>query len=52
MLWLAFSHPAGFAVTLVAALVVSVMLTLLLLRFLKSLVRGLRGRLGGATTAA
>ena len=52
ILWLAFSHPAGFAVALVAALVVSVLLTLLLLRFLKSLVRGLRGRLGGATTAA
>ena len=49
---LAFSPPAGFAVALVAARVVSVLLTLLLLTFLKSLVCGLRGRLGGAMTAA
>ena len=52
MLWLAFTQPAWFAVALAVALVVSVLLTLLLLKFLKSLVRGLRGRLGGASTAA
>jgi Domain of unknown function (DUF4126) len=52
MLWLAFSHPGWFAVALVVALGVSVLLTVLLLKFLKSLVRGLRGRLGGASTAA
>jgi len=52
MLWLAFSHPGWFAVALLAALVVSVWLIVVLLKFLKSLVRGLRGRLGGASTAA
>lgn len=52
MLWLAVTHPAWFAVALVVAVVVSVVLTLLLLKFLKSLVRGLRGRLGGASTPA
>ena len=52
MLWLAFSHPGWFAVALLLALVVSVWLIVVLLKFLKSLVRGLRGRLGGASTAA
>ena len=51
MLWLAFSHPGWFAAALLVAVVVSVVLTVVLLKFLKSLVRGLRGRLGGATAA-
>jgi hypothetical protein len=51
MLWLAISHPAGFAAALLVAVVVSSLLTVMLLKFLKSLVRGLRGRLGGATAA-
>jgi len=51
MLWLAIKHPAEFAVALGVAVVVSVLLTVMLLKFLKSLVRGLRGRLGGATAA-
>ena len=51
MLWLAISHPAGFAAALLVAVVVSLLLTVMLLKFLKSLVRGLRGRLGGATAA-
>ena len=51
MLWLAFSHPGWFAAALLGAVVVSVVLTVVLLKFLKSLVRGLRGRLGGATAA-
>ena len=51
MLWLAFSHPGWFAAALGVAVVVSVLLTVLLLKFLKSLVRGLRGRLGGSTAA-
>ena len=52
MLWLAASHPGWFAVALLVALVVSVLLTVLLLKFLKSLVRGVRGRLGGTSPAA
>jgi hypothetical protein len=51
MLWLAFSHPGWFAAALLGAVVVSVVLTVVLLKFLKSLVRGLRGQLGGATVA-
>ncbi len=50
MLWLALSHPLWFGAALVVALVLSVVLTLLLLKFLKSLARGLRGRLGAAST--
>lgn len=51
MLWLAIKHPEGFAAALLVAVAVSVLLTVMLLKFLKSLVRGLRGRLGGATAA-
>ncbi len=51
MLWLAVSHPLWFAAALVLFLVVSVALTLLLFKFLKSLVRSLRGRLGGKPAA-
>ncbi|MES2715927.1 MAG: DUF4126 domain-containing protein [Pseudomonadota bacterium] len=51
MLWLAVSHPLWFAAALVLFLVLSVALTLLLFKFLKSLVRSLRGRLGGKPAA-
>ena len=47
MLWLAFTHPLWFAAALVVVLAVSVALTLLLLKFLETLIRNLRGRLGG-----
>ena len=51
MLWLAVSHPLWFAAALALFLVVSVALTLLLFKFLQSLVRSLRGRLGGKPAA-
>ena len=47
MLWLSWSHPVWAAVALAAAVVVMVAVTVLLLKFLKSLIRSLRGRLGG-----
>ena len=47
MLWLSWSHPAWAAVALLAAVVLMVGVTVLLLKFLKSLIRSLRGRLGG-----
>jgi hypothetical protein len=52
MLWLAFTHPLWFAAALVVVLAVSVALTLLLLKFLETLIRNLRGRLGGNRAAA
>ena len=52
MLWLAFTQPLWFAAALVLALVISVVLTVVLWKFLKTLVRGLRNRLGGAGAAA
>ncbi|MBL8352395.1 MAG: DUF4126 domain-containing protein [Burkholderiaceae bacterium] len=52
MLWLALAHPLGFAAALLAVLGLSVVLTLLLLKFLKSLIRNLRSRLGGTRAAA
>lgn len=52
MLWLALVQPLWFGAALVVAIGVSVLMTVLLWKFLKSLVRGLRGRLGGAPTAA
>ncbi len=52
MLWLAFSHPLWFAAVLALVLVASLVLTVLLFKFLKTLVRGLRNRLGGARAAA
>ena len=51
MLWLAVSHPLWFGWALAAFLAVSVLLTLLLLKFLKSLIRSWRGRLGGKPAA-
>ncbi len=51
MLWLAVTEPLWFAAALVLFLIVSVLLTVLLFKFLKSLVRSLRTRLGGSTAA-
>jgi hypothetical protein len=47
MLWLAVSHPLWFGAALLLFLVASVALTLVLLKFLQSLLRSLRRRLGG-----
>jgi hypothetical protein len=52
MLWLALHHPLVFGATLALVLAASVALTVLLWKLLKTLLRGLRARLGGATTAA
>ena len=52
MLWLSWTHPLWAALALLAAVTVMLLLTVLLLKFLKSLVRGLRGRLGGAQAPA
>jgi len=52
MLWLAFNQPLWFAGVLALVLVASVVVTVLLFKFLKTLVRGLRNRLGGARAAA
>jgi hypothetical protein len=51
MLWLAFNQPLWFAGVLALVLVLSLVLTVLLFKFLKTLVRGLRHRLGGASAA-
>jgi hypothetical protein len=51
MLWLAVQHPLWFGLLLVLVVAASVVLTLLLFKFLKSLVRGLRTRLAGAPAA-
>ena len=51
MLWLSWSHPVAFAVCLVVAVVLMVTVTVLLFRFLKSLLRSLRGRFGGTRAA-
>ena len=47
MLWLSWSHPLWAAMALVAAVVLMVGVTVLLLKFLKSLIHSLRGRLVG-----
>ncbi len=47
MLWLAVSHPLWFGTALLLFLVASVALTLVLFKFLQSLLRSLRRRLGG-----
>ena len=52
MLWLSWSHPLWAALALLLAVVLMVGVTWLLLKFLKSLIRGLRGRLGGAQAPA
>ena len=46
MLWLALHHPVLFFIALVVALVLMVTLTVLLFKFLRALVRGLRERFG------
>jgi hypothetical protein len=43
MLWLAWEHPVWFAVALVCTLAISVVLIVLLFRFLRGLTRRLRG---------
>lgn len=48
MLWLAWAHPAWFAVALVLVVMAMLALTVLLLKFLKSLLGSLRRRFGGA----
>jgi hypothetical protein len=51
MLWLAVQQPLWFALVLLVFLVVSVVLTIVLFKFLRTLVRGLRNRLAGAPAA-
>ena len=51
MLWLAVAHPLWFGLALVVLVVTSVVLTLVLFKFLRLLVRKLRGRLGGEPVA-
>ncbi|MEO7244944.1 MAG: DUF4126 domain-containing protein [Rubrivivax sp.] len=48
MLWLSWEHPWAFAVALAAALVISLTLTVLTLKFLRALWRRFRGRGGDA----
>ena len=52
MLWLSWVHPLAFAAALGLALVVMLLLTWWLMKFLKSLIRTLRDRFGGARSAA
>jgi len=52
MLWLAWTHPALFAVALLLTLALMVSVTVLLLKFLKSLIRSLRDRFGEARATA
>ena len=51
MLWLSWAQPAWFAAALVLALVVMVLATVLLFKFLKTLIRSVRGRFGGVRAA-
>ena len=51
MLWLSVTHPLWFGVALVLMVVASVVLTLVLFKFLRLLVRTLRSRLGGKPVA-
>jgi hypothetical protein len=48
MLWLAWAHPAGFFVALAVALLLMTGLILLTAKFLRGLLRRLRGRTGAA----
>lgn len=52
MLWLSWAHPVGAALALLVAVVVMVAVTVLLWKFLRSLLRGLRGRIGRAQAPA
>ncbi len=47
MLWLALAHPLWFGLTLVPVVAASVVLTVLLFKFLKALIGRLSGRLSG-----
>ena len=51
MLWLAVEHPLWFAAALALFLVVGLVLTVVLFKFLRTLVRGLRNRLAGSPAA-
>ncbi|WP_234413920.1 DUF4126 domain-containing protein [Ideonella sp. A 288] len=52
MLWAAWAQPTWFFVALAIVLVVMVALTVVLMKFLVSLIRTLRGRIGGTRMAA
>lgn len=52
MLWLSVAHTPVFVVALVLLVTAMVVLTFALWKFLRSLLRGLRGRFGGATASA
>ena len=51
-LWLSWSHPMAFAVFLTLAVLLMLALIWWLMRFLKSLIRSLRGRFGAARPGA
>ena len=51
MLWLAVAHPLWFGAALVLVVTLGLVLTVMLFKFLKTLVRGLRKRLGGHVAA-
>ncbi|WP_395704009.1 DUF4126 domain-containing protein [Aquabacterium sp.] len=52
MLWLAFAHPFAFFACLALALAVMVTLIVVLMKFLRGLVRALRNRFGGGPATA
>ncbi|MDT7837397.1 DUF4126 domain-containing protein [Aquabacterium sp. OR-4] len=52
MLWLAWAHPAWFAVALVLVVAVMLVLIVLLLKFVRTLGRTLRQRFGGGAARA
>ena len=52
MLWLSVAHTPVFVVALVLLVIVMWVLTFVLWKFLRSVLRGLRGRFGGATASA
>ncbi|WP_284619804.1 DUF4126 domain-containing protein [Aquabacterium humicola] len=52
MLWLAVEHPVVFFVCLALALVLMVTLTVVLMKFLRTLIRSLRRRFGGDAAVA
>ena len=51
VMWLATQHPLIFGVALVVAVVISICMVVVLIRFLKGLVRRVRGWLGGEPAA-
>jgi hypothetical protein len=52
MLWLSWSHPLVFAGALAVAVLLGLVLTVWLMKYLKTLVRGLRNRIAGGATPA